>query len=176
MDSTKLLFKSKTKGKLLFSCVTACCTLKFCVTLPSQGLPAHVRCLVAINEHDEQKYFTSHELDFPFEVPDGSNGSLTAKVTGPDNNRVDELVTKDRVDSSTYHIRFIPRHPGRYRMDVFYSNIPVKDSPFYIMVRDQIQTPGAKQCEAKGRGLTGGKAQDLLIILISQNINKKILS
>ena len=113
-----------------------------------------MRCLVGIDKLDEQNYYTNHELDFPVEAPEGENGSLTAKITGPDSSPVDEIVTKDRVGSNTHHIRFIPRKPGKYQMEVFYSGIPVKDSPFYIVARDQI--PLAKKCEAKGRGLTGG--------------------
>ena len=112
-----------------------------------------MRCLVKLDEHEAGSYFTRHELDFPVEVPEGSNGGITAQVTGPDNKPVEDQVTRDR-DGSTYHIRFVPHMPGKYRMDVLYANTPVKDSPFYIIVRDQI--PGAKRCEAKGRGLTGG--------------------
>ena len=76
-----------------------------------------------------------HEIEVPIHAPRSADeAQLEASVTGPDLETVPANVIKCTGDN--YLVRFVPRKPGLYQLDVKYGGKPVQNSPFRLRTTD----------------------------------------
>ena len=126
---------------------------------PAQGSPFTVNVTdqgqggPVVNFNESDRFFENREADIPIMIPEGSSADyLKCRVTDPEMELLDYELTYDR-GSNLYHVRFVPKRPGRHRVDVEYDGVPVDGSPFMMNIEG---TEGHKKVFASGDGIKGG--------------------
>ena len=106
-----------------------------------------------MNFNESERFYENREADIPIMIPEGSSADyLKCRVTDPEMELLDYELTYDR-GSNLYHVRFVPKRPGRHRVDVEYDGVPVDGSPFMMNIEG---TEGHKKVFASGDGIKGG--------------------
>lgn len=89
--------------------------------------------------------------DFWVETAGAGDGELDILVRGPKGpmRKKDVEISKDSDDK--YHVDYTPQNAGPYTVEVTYSGLHIKDSPFRLQVR--ADRPDASKCRAEGPGI-----------------------
>ena len=120
----------------------------FTVNVTDQAQGAQV-----VNFNESDRFFENREAAIPIKIPEGSSADyLKCRVTDPEMELLDYELAYDR-GSNLYHVRFVPKRPGRHRVDVEYDGVPVDGSPFMMNIEG---SEGHKKVFASGDGLKGG--------------------
>lgn len=130
----------------------------FTVNVTDQGQGGPV-----VNFNESDRFFENREADIPIMIPEGSSADyLKCRVTDPEMELLDYELTYDR-GSNLYHVRFVPKRPGRHRVDVEYDGVPVDGSPFMMNIEG---TEGHKKVFASGDGIKGGMVNEKIDFMV----------
>ncbi|RMX60911.1 hypothetical protein pdam_00003464 [Pocillopora damicornis] len=130
----------------------------FTVNVTDQGQGGPV-----VNFNESDRFYENREADIPIMIPEGSSADyLKCRVTDPEMELLDYELTYDR-GSNLYHVRFVPKRPGRHRVDVEYDGVPVDGSPFMMNIEG---TEGHKKVFASGDGIKGGMVNEKIDFMV----------
>ncbi len=97
--------------------------------------------------------------EFWVETAGAGDGELGIIVRGPKGPLLRREVDVSKVEDSDdkYHVDYTPQQPGPHTVEVTYSGLHIKDSPFRVQVK--ADRPDASKCSAEGPGIeeTGGE-------------------
>ena len=89
--------------------------------------------------------------EFWVETAGAGDGELGIVVRGPKGPLLSREVKMEKGDDDKYHVDYTPPIAGPHTVEVTYSGLHIKDSPFRVQVRSD--RPDASKCSAEGPGL-----------------------
>ena len=107
---------------------------------------------------DDVKYHAGNQVDVPMEIPKEVD-DVSAFVEGPDGQRVPSTFGHEA--DGLKHLRFVPKKPGRYQVDVRCRNASVAGSPFLINVVEPKKAPTLQEPLESGARYLVGRELDI---------------
>ena len=89
--------------------------------------------------------------EFWVETEGAGEGELDIIVRGPKIPLLKREIEITKEGDDKYHVEYTPRQAGPHSVEVTYSGLHIKDSPFRVQVR--ADRPDAKKCHAEGPGI-----------------------
>ena len=91
--------------------------------------------------------------EFWVETAGAGEGELGITVRGPKGPISSKDLTVDKEADGKYHVGYTPLQAGPHTIEVTFSNLHIRDSPFRVRVGSD--RPDAKKCKAEGPGVEG---------------------
>lgn len=89
--------------------------------------------------------------EFWVETAGAGDGDLDIVVRGPKGPLLRREIDVNKGEDDKYHVDYTPLHAGPHTVEVTYSGLHIKDSPFRLQVR--ADRPDASKCSAEGPGI-----------------------
>ena len=91
--------------------------------------------------------------EFWVETVGAGQGDLGITVRGPKGPMDADELTVEKEDEDKYHVNYTPQQAGPHTVEVTFSGLHIKDSPFRVRVG--ADRPDASKCHAEGPGVEG---------------------
>ena len=89
--------------------------------------------------------------EFWVETAGAGQGSLGIAVRGPKGPLLEKDFSVEKETDDKYHVAYTPQQPGPHTVEVTFSGLHIKDSPFRVQVKSD--RPDASKCRAEGPGI-----------------------
>ena len=91
--------------------------------------------------------------EFWVETAGAGDGDLAIVVKGPKGSIASKELTVDKESDDKYHVGYMTEEVGPHTVEVTYSGLHIKDSPFKVRIGSD--RPNPKKCKAEGPGVEG---------------------